>query len=94
MLLLSGDDRKVHVFRLVGTNEQECTIHEEACHLLFPELVDLPSSVTCMDFKQVGNKRLTVAACQGSYVRFSITDVTTLSKEGALTKHVITFVPS
>ena len=37
-------------------------------------------SVTCMDFRQVGNKRLTVAACQGSYVRFSITDVTALSK--------------
>ena len=33
-----------------------------------------------MDFRQVGNKRLTVAACQGSYVRFSITDVTALSK--------------
>ena len=47
-----------------------------------------------MDFRQVGNKRLTVAACQGSYVRFSITDVTALSKntntnlESHLTLHV------
>ena len=62
VLLLSGDDRKVHVFRLVGSSEQEvyniavgqmichyyqqCTIHEEPCHLSFPELVDLPSRLT------------------------------------------------
>ena len=44
-------------------------------------LVMFCSSVTCMDFMQFGNKRFTVAACQGSYVRLSITDVTALSKD-------------
>ncbi|XP_065921007.1 KICSTOR complex protein kaptin-like [Dysidea avara] len=79
VFLLSGDDMKVHVFRLVENSEAESTIYEEPCHSWFPELVDIPSSVTFMDFKQFGNQRLTVVACQSGYVRFSITDVTSLS---------------
>ena len=49
---------------------------EEASEVWFPELQDLPSSVTYMDMRLIGHQRLSALGCQNGYLKCALVDLT------------------
>ena len=55
---------------------QQLTFAEEpSSHIFFPEFQDLPSSVTNLDMRVEGTRRLTVFGCQNGFLNCSLVDV-------------------
>ncbi|XP_074645188.1 KICSTOR complex protein kaptin-like [Tubulanus polymorphus] len=68
VFLLSGNDKKVHLFR------EDIFLHifgEHPVDRFFPEFANLPSNVIWIDIRYVdaGKQRLTAMGCQDGYVR-------------------------
>ena len=57
---------------------------EEPSNGWFPELQDLPSSVTFMDMKLVGFQRITSLGCQTGYLQCALVDLASNSKSYVL----------
>lgn len=57
---------------------------EEPSNRWFPELQDLPSSVTYMDVRVVGDQRMSVVGCQNGYLRCAVVTLTSCSKYSIL----------
>lgn len=57
---------------------------EEPSNVWFPELQDLPSSVTYMDMKIVRLQRLTGLGCQNGYLQCTLVDLSSNSKNMTL----------
>ena len=53
---------------------------EEPLDDFFPELLDLPSSVTYMSLKVVGGYRITALGCQAGYCKCALVDLATSSE--------------
>ena len=66
-------------FRLLLCPLQLC-FQEENSELWFPELQDLPSSVTYMDMRTIGHHRLTALGCQNGYLKCALVDLTSRSE--------------
>eukprot|EP00794_Sanderia_malayensis_P020046 gene20046-22013_t len=70
VFLLSGSDKKVHMFK---EDKELQRFVEFPCEQFFPEFRDLPSSITWMDVKEmVDNKRITAFGCQDGYLFLAI----------------------
>lgn len=52
------------------------SFQEESSEEYFPELQQLPSSVTYLDMKLIGSHRLTALGCQAGYLRCALVDLT------------------
>ena len=63
----------------VSPHPQLC-FQEEPSEAWFPELQDLPSSVTHMDMRLTGYQRLTALGCQNGYLKCALIDVASNSK--------------
>ncbi|KAK2147346.1 hypothetical protein LSH36_557g00086 [Paralvinella palmiformis] len=73
VFLLSGGDQKIHLFREVeDQNLQMYVFSEEDAEEFFPEFVDLPSSVACMQCQYMeGGERITLLGCLDGTIRVS-----------------------
>jgi hypothetical protein len=76
VFLLSGTDRKMHLFMESKDNE----FHGELnCGEFFPELEGLPSSVTAMSFKNHCKTRYSAVGCQNGFLKCSFVDMESAS---------------
>ena len=53
----------------------QLSFEETAVARWFPELQDLPSSVTYMDMRVVGDQRLTALGCQSGQLMCAVTNI-------------------
>jgi hypothetical protein len=73
VFLLTGDDLNVHLYQEI--QQAELSFEETSVARWFPELQELPSSVTYMDMRVVGDQRLTVLGCQSGQLMCAVTSI-------------------
>ncbi|XP_071948526.1 KICSTOR complex protein kaptin-like isoform X2 [Antedon mediterranea] len=79
LCLMSGDDSKVHLFTLEREdfgNTIKCC--EVSCEIFFPEFKELESCVICLDFLEIGDKRISAIGCDNGSVLVFVVDLKSL----------------
>jgi hypothetical protein len=80
VFLLTGDDLNVHLYQEIRQAE-EVSFEETPTGRWFPELGQLPSSVTYLDMRVVGDQRLTALGCQAGQLMCAVTNIISCGRQ-------------